>query len=498
MNYFIGIDVGTSGTKSVLFDENGKIIRTASAEYELIQPHNGWAEQNPLDWKTAAFYTIKELTSKINPEEIKGIGVSGQMHGLVMLDKAGNPLHNSLIWCDQRTENEVKEIETVIGKERYIDLTLNAPNTSFTLSKLLWVKNNLPNIYNEIDKVLLPKDYINYCLTGKATTDVSDAGGTGYFDVKNKCWSLEILKSFNINSGLLAPVLNSCANVGFVSKDVALKLGLSEKTVVVAGAGDQAAAALGNGIIEEGDMSISLGTSGVVFSAVKEPIYDKKGRIHTFCHAVPGMWHVMGVTQGCGLSLSWFKHRFCESISYKVLDEKAEKVKSDGVMFLPYLMGERTPHLDPNCRAAFIGLSASHTSINMYRAVLEGVCFSLKDCYEIMCGIGLKANKISVSGGGANSPLWLSILADTLSHNISKNENSESGARGVAMLAAVGSGVYETVKDANKKMNKSILSNTDFSLENINYYNKLYPVYSNLYHVIKESNDKLILINKGE
>lgn len=491
MKYFVGIDVGTSGTKSVAFDENGKIITDAYADYELIQPKNGWAEQRPNDWKNAAFETLRQITSKVDANDIMGIGVSGQMHGLVLLDEKNEPLCNSIIWCDQRTANETKLIDEVIGREKYISLTLNAPNTAFTLSKLLWVKQNMPEIYSKIHKVLLPKDYINFCLTGEFATDVSDAGGTGCFDVTQRKWSYEIIDAFGIDTNIFAPITESCQVVGRVNAEASEATGLSEKTVVVGGAGDQAAAALGNGIIQPGDMSVSLGTSGVVFSAIEKPAYDKLGRVHTFCHAVPGMWHIMGVTQGCGLSVNWYRNNFAKEFSYPQLDEQAEKVTSKGVLYLPYLMGERTPHNDPDCRGAFVGLCASHTGANIYRAVIEGVCSSLNDCYTIMKSIGLKPNNISVAGGGAKSKLWLQILADVFQHDISKNENSESGARGVAMLAAVGSGFYDDISCANSKMNTSNLSKVKYDESKNQYYTSLYSLYTKLYNCLKEVNCEL-------
>ncbi len=487
MNYFIGIDVGTSATKAVMFDENGKIKSTASNEYELIQPKNGWAEQRPNDWKNATIETLKQVAMKVNSSEIKGIGVSGQMHGLVLLDKDLKPLCNSIIWCDQRTQNEVDQIIDTIGKERYIELTLNAPNTSFTLSKLLWVRNNHPDIYKKIYKVLLPKDYINFCLTGNFATDVSDASGTGYFDVTNRKWSNEILETFGISEDLLPTVYQSSNSIGNITAEICELTGLSNETIVVAGAGDNAAAAVGNGIISENTASVSLGTSGVVFTAIDRPIYDKKGRVHTFCHAVDNMWHMMGVTQGCGLSVSWFKHNFADGYSYKELDEKASKITSDGVIFLPYLMGERTPHLDANCRGSFTGLSASHNSFNLYRAVLEGVSFSLKDCCGVIEETGININSYKACGGGAKSKFWLQILSDVIGKDLYTAESSESGALGVAILASVGSGFYPSIDVASQNMNSSKLTKIEFSESNNLNYNKIYSVYKKLYCAIKSA-----------
>ena len=489
MSYFIGIDVGTSATKSVLFDETGKIIFSNSSEYELIQLHNGWAQQRPNDWKNAAVETLKSIVQKVSVDEIKGIGVTGQMHGLVVLDENDNVLYDSIIWCDQRTEKEVNQVIDTIGNERYIDLTLNAPNTSFTLSKLLWLKNNESEIFSKIRKVLLPKDYINFCLTGNFSTDVSDASGTGCFDVKGRCWSEGILNAFDIDKELLPQVYESSQVVGNITEDIAIKTGLSTNTIVVAGAGDQAAAAVGNGVIKPGCTSISLGTSGVVFTAVDKPVYDKIGRSHTFCHAVENMWHVMGVTQGCGLSVNWFRKNFAQEYSYAELDENAKGITSDGIIYLPYLMGERTPHLDPNCRGSFTGFSVNHNRFNFYRAVLEGICFSLKDCCEVICESGVDLNMVKVGGGGAKSKLWLQILADITMNNLYSSQCVESGALGVAILASVGSGYYNSVTEASKKMIVCDLTMTAFNSDKLDYYNSIYKTYKNLYCAIKSAQE---------
>ena len=485
MSYFIGIDVGTSATKSVLFDETGKIIFSNSSEYELIQPQNGWVQQRPNDWKNATVETLKSIAQKVSVDEIKGIGVSGQMHGLVVLDENNNVLYDSIIWCDQRTEKEVNQIIDTIGKERYIDLTLNAPNTSFTLSKLLWLKNNEPDIFKKTRKILLPKDYINFCLTGVFSTDVSDASGTGYFDVKGRCWSEEILNAFAINEKLLPQVYESIQVVGNITENIALQTGLSTNTIVVAGAGDQAAAAVGNGVIKPGCTSISLGTSGVVFTAVDKPVCDKFGRTHTFCHAVKNMWHIMGVTQGCGLSVNWFRKNFAQEYSYAELDENTKEITSDGIIYLPYLMGERTPHLDSNCRASFTGVCVNHNVYNFYRAVLEGVCFSFKDCINVFGDNNISTEIIKVCGGGAKSKLWLKILSDVLQKNIYTSDDVESGALGVAILAAVGYGFYSDISQAYEKMSDSILTKVKFSEDNVEYYDTTYEIYKKLYKAIE-------------
>lgn len=487
MNYFIGIDVGTTATKSVLFDQNGKILFSACEEYGLKQPHNGWAQQNPNDWRDAAVKTLKSIAIQVNPDNIRAIGVSGQMHGLVALDKSNQVLYDSIIWCDQRTENEVSQVSELIGKEKYTELTLNSPNTSFTICKLLWLKNNEPEIFKKISKILLPKDYVNFALTGKFSTDVSDASGTGFFDVKSRKWSKEILEAFDIDENLLPPVYESYYAVGCITADIAKETGLSKNTVVVAGAGDQAAAAVGNGVIKPGSTSISLGTSGVVFTALDKPQYDKFGRTHTFCHAVPNMWHIMGVTQGCGLSVNWFRKTFAKDCSYAELDENAEKITSDGIIYLPYLLGERTPYLDPNCRGSFTGISVNHTCFHFYRAVLEGICFSLKDCFAVINDCGIDAEAVKVGGGGAKSKLWLQILADITAKNLYTSSSVEIGALGAAILASVGCGFYQSVSEASEKMTARDLKMTAFNSAKSDYYNSVYKAYKNLYGAIKSA-----------
>ena len=321
------------------------------------------------------------------------------------------------------------------------------------------------------------------------STDVSDASGTGYFDVKGRCWSEEILNAFDINEKLLPQVYESLQVVGNITENIALQTGLSTNTIVVAGAGDQAAAAVGHSVIKPGCTSISLGTSGVVFTAVDKPVCDKFGRTHTFCHAVKNMWHIMGVTQGCGLSVNWFRKNFAQEYSYAELDENTKEITSDGIIYLPYLMGERTPHLDPNCRGSFTGISVNHNCFNFYRAVLEGVCFSIKDCCEVICESGIDLNTIKVGGGGAKSKLWLQILADTITENLYTSKCVESGVLGVAILASVGSGYYNSVEEASAKMTDSNLAMTRFNPGKINYYNSTYSVYKNLYFAVKSARE---------
>ncbi|WP_346877026.1 xylulokinase [Clostridium sp. UBA5712] len=498
MKYLIGIDIGTSGTKTVLFDRGGNPISSSTAEYPLYQPEIGWAEQDPLDWWNAVCITINQVIkdSNINPESISGIGLSGQMHGLVMLDGDGNVLKKSIIWCDQRTAKECVEITEKVGEKRLIDITANPALTGFTASKILWVRNNEPEIYEKCRKILLPKDYIRYMLTGEFATEVSDASGMQLLDIKNRCWSKEVLNALDIPIEYLGDVHESIVVSGKVHKKAAEVTGLKENTPVVGGAGDQAAGAIGNGIIKSGQISSTIGTSGVVFAHLDEPIIDEKGRVHTFCHAVPGAWHMMGVTQGAGLSLKWFRDNFCTNEievakgmginPYVLMTKEAEKVPagSRGVIYLPYLMGERTPHLNPKAKGVFFGLSAAHTKNEMLRAVIEGVSYSLLDCMEIIKDTGMNPTNVMVSGGGGKSELWRQILADMFNCKVSTNKSSEGPALGVALLAGVGTGVY---KDIDEACSIAISENSvQFPKEeNSLVYKRYYEIYKKIYDDLK-------------
>lgn len=498
MKYLLGIDIGTSGTKTVLFDRGGNPISSSTAEYPLYQPEIGWAEQDPQDWWNAVCITINQVIkdSNINPESISGIGLSGQMHGLVMLDGDGNVLRKSIIWCDQRTAKECVEITEKVGEKRLIDITANPALTGFTASKILWVRNNEPEIYEKCRKILLPKDYIRYMLTGEFATEVSDASGMQLLDIKNRCWSKEVLNALDIPIEYLGDVHESIVVSGKVHKKVAEVTGLKENTPVVGGAGDQAAGAIGNGIIKSGQISSTIGTSGVVFAHLDEPIIDEKGRVHTFCHAVPGAWHMMGVTQGAGLSLKWFRDNFCTNEielakgmginPYVLMTKEAEKVPagSRGVIYLPYLMGERTPHLNPKAKGVFFGLSAAHTKNEMLRAVIEGVSYSLLDCMEIIKDTGMNPTNVMVSGGGGKSELWRQILADMFNCKVSTNKSSEGPALGVALLAGVGTGVY---KDIDEACSIAISENSvQFPKEeNSLVYKRYYEIYKKIYDDLK-------------
>lgn len=501
MRYLLGLDIGTSGTKTALFDENGNTIKTATYEYDLFQPQVGWAEQNPDDWWEACYKGIKDVIEKSNVQasDIKGIGLSGQMHGLVLVDKDNRVIRNSIIWCDQRTEKECDYITEIIGKERLIKITGNPALTGFTLSKLLWVKNNEPENYKKIYKILLPKDYIRFKLTNVFATEVSDASGMQMLDINTRNWSTELLDDLRIDKSILADVYESVVVSGKVTEEVSKLTGLEINTPVVGGAGDQAAGAIGNGIVSEGIISTVIGTSGVVFAATDTPKFDKYGRVHTLCHAVPNKWHVMGVTQGAGLSLNWFKRTFCtkeveesEKLNkniYDILTEKASNSKpgSNGIVYLPYLMGERTPHIDPNVKGAFLGVSLINNHDDFTRAILEGVSFSLKNCLDIIEDMNVKIDDIRISGGGAESEVWRQILADIFQYSLTTIKASEGPALGVAILAGVGAGIYESVEDACKKIIKGGEKVApDKALEET--YSKVYNQYNSAYPKIKDFN----------
>jgi len=507
MKYAIGVDIGTSGTKSVLFDQKGTVISSATVEYPLYQPQNGYAEQKPEDWYNAAVSTIKTIVSEsgVDSADIVGIGLSGQMHGLVMLDENNNVIRPSIIWCDQRTAKECKEITEKVGAERLVEITANPALTGFTASKILWVRNNEPENYAKCRHILLPKDYVRFMLTGVYATEVSDASGMQLLDVPNRCWSDEVLEKLDIDKALLAKVYESPEVTGTITEKAAQLTGLKAGTIVVGGAGDNAAAAVGTGVVADGKAFTTIGTSGVVFAHTSDISIDAKGRVHTFCCAIPGCWHVMGVTQGAGLSLKWFRDNFCmeeketaklmEVNEYYLMDKEAETVRigADRLLYLPYLMGERTPHLDPNARGMFFGLSAMHTKKHLLRAVMEGVAYSLRDCQEIFRDMGIDIADMMACGGGGTSPLWRQMLADLYNCPVKTVSSKEGPALGVAILAFVGAGVYKTVPEACAEIIKTDKVQNPIN-ENVPEYEKFYRLYTEVYPAVKEQYNKLAML----
>ena len=498
MAYLIGVDIGTSGTKTVLFDESGNAVASSTIDYPLYTPENGYAEQNPIDWWNATVGTIRSVMNEsgANADDVKGIGLSGQMHGLVMLDKAGEVIRPSIIWCDQRTANEVDEITNKVGANRLISITANPAITGFTAAKIMWVKNNEPENYEKCRHILLPKDYIRFMLTREFATEVSDASGMQLLDIPNRCWSDKVLDKLDIDKSLLGKVYESVDVTGTLTKEVAELTGLCEGIPVVGGAGDNAAAAVGTGVVSDGRAFTTIGTSGVVFAHTSNISIDPKGRVHTFCAAVPNAWHVMGVTQGAGLSLKWFRDNL--SISeietskllgvdpYYLMDKEAECVPigANKLIYLPYMMGERTPHLDPNARGVFFGLGAIHTKRDMLRAVLEGVSYSLRDCVEVFREMNIDVNDMMACGGGGTSPMATNACRP-LCLPCKTTKNTEGPALGVALLAGVGSGVYSSVEEACNAVITPIKSKTDRG--NIDEYEKFYNIYRSLYPSLKDN-----------
>jgi xylulokinase len=443
-------------------EETGKVVASGSEEHEpFASPRPGWAEQDPRDWWRACGSAVRKAlhSSNLRADEIACVGFSGQMHGAVLLDSGDEIVRSAIIWCDQRSEAQSLELEKLFGRDALIRLTCNPPLTNFTLTKLLWVRETEPKNWARVAHVMLPKDYVRFRLTGERAVDVADASGTLLLDVTSRRWSAEVLSKASIDPRLLPVLYESPQVCGKVSAAGAEATGLRMGTPVVAGAGDQAAGAVGMGIARAGAVSATIGTSGVVFAATDRPALDPQGRLHTFCHAIPGRWHVMGVTQAAGLSLRWFRDRFGLPPGgrandgrdpYDVLADEAglAPAGSEGAFWLPYLMGERTPHLDPNARAALVGLTASHTRGHMIRAVMEGVAYSLKDTFTIFDEMQIPVTSIRLGGGGARSPLWRQIQADVYGHEVEIVAAEEGAAYGAAILGGVGAGAWKSVDEA--------------------------------------------------
>ena len=439
-------------------DGTGRIVASATAAHApFTSPRPAWAEQEPADWWRAAQEAIRTVLANagMTGADVECVGLSGQMHGTVLLDADGAVLRPSIIWADQRSAAECAWLDREIGPARLLELTSNPALTNFTLTKLLWVRTHEPEIWKRVRHVLLPKDYVRYRLSGAHAIDVSDASGTLMLDVANRRWSQEMLAACDIPLDVLPAVFESPDVSARVSREAAALTGLMQGTPIVAGAGDQAAGAVGMGITRPGAVSVTIGTSGVVFAATETPALDRKGRIHTFCHAIPGRWHVMGVTQAAGLSLrwvrdQWFRDAGHDDAAYSRMTEEASHVPAgaEGVIWAPYLMGERTPHVDPDIRAAVVGLAASHTRGHVVRAVMEGVAFSLRDSFAIFDELDVPVNHVRVGGGGARSPLWRQIQASVYGHRVESLVAEEGAAYGAAILAGVGAGVWPSVDAA--------------------------------------------------
>jgi len=505
MSYMMGIDVGTTGTRAVVVRPDGHVVGAATGDHQPMRmPKPGWAEQDPADWWQAAIVAVRAALANagLKGADIAAIGLSGQMHGVVLLDQTYAVIRPALIWCDQRSQAQCDWITAQVGSERLIQLVSNPALTGFSAPKLLWVRDNEPENYARAAHFLLPKDFVRFRLTGEFATEVSDASGTLLFDVTNRRWSSEMLGALEVDSKLLPRAYESPEITGQITRETALVTGLKAGTPVVGGGGDQASSAVGNGIVLPGLTSATLGTSGVIFTYTEAPKLDPRGRIHTFCHAVPGKWHVMGVTQGAGLSLRWFREHFGESEawyarqtdvdSYDLIIKEAEKIPpgSEGLLWLPYLMGERTPHLDAQARGMWFGLTAAHTRAHLIRSILEGVAFSLRDSLEIFQELEIPVKQIRASGGGSRSFLWRQIQADIYGKELVTLRTAEGSAFGAALLAGVGAKIYASVQESAREAIQ-IRERMTPQATNVRRYDKQYQIYRSLYPAVRELAHKL-------
>lgn len=499
MNYVIGVDLGTSATKTILVDENGAIRSSASEAYPMYQPDNGWAEQDPRDWENAALHTIRKVVEEaaVKPEEIKGIGLSGQMHGLVMLDENGALLRNSIIWCDQRAQDQVEEMLRLMPMERWMELTSNPPMAGWTAAKILWVKENEPELYQRCRHILLPKDYVRFILTGDYATDVSDASGMQLLNVKDRTWSPEVLEVLGIDPGLLGRLYESQEVVGTVRPEIARLCGLSPETVVVAGASDNACAAVGTGVVKEGQAFTSVGTSAIVYTHLEKYRAIPGGGLHLCCCAVPGCWHTMGGPQSAGLSIEWFKEKFCQDLIRQAAEEgrdffelatelvKEIPVGSDRLIYLPFLMGERTPHMNAWYRGSLVGLNVVHGQAHILRAIMEGVAYCLADCNDMLKEQGVEVTLMRACGGGSRSPVWREIMADLFGCSLHTLKQEEGPAYGAAILAGTGAGVYPSVAEACERFieEKSV---TQWNPKRAEEYRRYHELYDRIYESLKQ------------
>lgn len=484
---YIGIDLGTSSVKLLLMKKDGEVIKTLTKDYSLAFPKPTWAEQDPNEWWEVTKFGIKEILQNTNKISLKGISFSGQMHGLVILDKDDKVIRPAILWCDQRTEKECDYLNNDIGVEKISEYTGNMALTGFTAPKILWIKNNEPENFEKIEKIMLPKDYISYMLSGTFATDTSDASGMLILDVKNRKWSRKMIDILEIKEEMLPKVYESYEVVGNIKKELAKEFEVLEDVKIIIGGGDQAVGAVGTGAVKEGIVSVALGTSGVIFAPLKNYEADKNNRLHSFCHS-NGEYHQMGVMLSAAGALKWWVENINNSEDYLKINEDIEKIciGSENLYFLPYLMGERTPHNDSNARGCFIGLSLTHTNAHMSRAVMEGISFALNDSMEILKDMGIKIEKIRISGGGSKSKVWKQILADIFNAEVCSINVSEGPALGAAILATVGCGAYKTVNEACEVIvkDKEIVEPIK---DNVEIFTKHYNKFKNLYPILKET-----------
>ena len=491
MTYFLGLDTSTTSSKALIIDERGNVIAVASSPHTLQTPRPLWSEQDPHEWWEAVAVSIRSVLEKagIGGERIAAIGLTGQMHGLVLLDEAGNVLRPAILWNDQRTQSQCDEIHARIGKEKFIQITGNVALTGFTAPKILWVKQNEPDVFAKAKHVLLPKDYIRYKLTGEYAMDKADGTGTVLFDLKARDWSDEVLSALHIPRTWMPKTFEGPEFTGHVTQGAASVTGLKAGTPVAAGGGDQAAQAVGVGGVEPGIVGLTVGTSGVVFATTPSALIEPEGRLHAFCHAVPDMWHFMGVMLSAAGSLQWYRDTLAPNMNFDDLLNEADSIPagSEGLQFLPYLSGERTPHPDPLARGAFIGLSLRHSRRHMTRAVLEGVAFGLKDSFTLIQNAGLGAiTQVRASGGGTKGALWRQILASVLEAELVTVNTTEGAAYGAALLAGAGAGAWADVPSACKACIK-ITGSTQLEPSDVNVYRRAYALYQELYPALKLS-----------
>ena len=481
--YYIGVDLGTSAVKLLLMEESGKICNIVSKEYPLFFPHPGWSEQNPEDWFTQSMEGIKELTEGIDRKEVAGIGFGGQMHGLVTLDKDDNVIRPAILWNDGRTGEETEYLNTVIGKDKLSQYTANIAFAGFTAPKILWMQKNEPENFKKVVKIMLPKDYLAYRLSGSFCTDVSDASGMLLLDVKNRCWSKEMLEICHITEEQLPKLYESWQVVGTLKPEVAKELGFSEDVKVVAGAGDNAAAAVGTGTVGDGRCNISLGTSGTIFISSANFGVDKNNALHSFAHA-DGHYHLMGCMLSAASCNKWWAEEILHTDDFAAEQKDITKLGENHVFYLPYLMGERSPHNDPYARATFTGMTMDTTRADMMQAVLEGVVFALRDSLEVARSLGIKIERTKICGGGAKSPLWRKMIANIMNLKVDIIESEEGPALGGAILAAVGCGEYESVEEAADKLVK-IVDTVEPEAELVEKYEKRYQEFRQIYPALK-------------
>lgn len=500
MEYVIGVDLGTGSMKTVLFDMEGREITIRSHEYETYSLHNGWSEQDPEDWYLAAVETIRFVVveSGVNPSDIKGIGISGQMMGAIVLDGKGEVLRRCILWNDSRTTKAKESIARIVGDDVFQEITLNPARPGLTAAKVQWIRENEPDVFAKIEHILLPKDYLRYRLTGEYASEVSDASAMQYLDVKKRTWSDEIILELGLKPKMLGDIYESCEVTGTLLPEVADLLGLSKNTVVVGGAGDNAAAGVGTGVVAAGRAMTTIGTSGTVFAYSDKPVVDP--RIYTFCMAVPGAWHFMGSVNSAGNSLKWYRNTFYpQDAEYLEINKDVAKSTpgANRLIYLPYLTGEQSPHFDLNCRAGFIGLSNIHTKEDMTRAVMEGITYALADVMNAIQDTGVEPDILRMCGGGSKSPFWRQLIADI--YNIPvvlPDMNSENAAAlGVAILAAVGAGAYKTVEEGCDSVIKLRKEQYTPNPDLVPIYQEVHKAYDNLYPQLKDNFYEILHMN---